>query len=227
LFAQDIVAEHFGLGPNITLALLNHVDLAPRNQDTHDFIVRLTAVSLPSLSSDSWRARARAALVRLSLDTRKSSSHDVGFLSDEYKSLLRQRLAAAGGSPSLAGDRVGDAASALVDIIRARASKRYVSDPLPAPLSELDRRRTVRLRSAIGEPQRLVAELAALFDLASYETSGMRPDLRRSLLEAYASVTAAVAVAPNVLEQLAVLEEAIARMVRLRLDADGGGGSQT
>jgi hypothetical protein len=221
LLAQETIIEKFSLGPNVAFALLNIFEFAPRNQDTADFIGRLTGANLPALSSDEWREAARLVLVKHATALHESEMHDVERLAATYRSVLHGRLDRLGGDPYALRRNAAELAAAITDHVSDQAGTQFVSDPIPATLKELDRRRSVRWASANGEPQQLAAELAALGDLATYQTAGMRPDLRRLITELHSDVTGRVSVAPNVLEQLAHLERAIARMILLRLEADG------
>lgn len=221
LLAQETIIEKFSLGPNMAFALLDIFEFAPRNQDTAGFIGRLTGASLPALSSDHWRESARLALVRHATFLLESEMHDVDRLAANYRSVLHARLDRLGGDPYALRRNAGELAAAITDLVNDRAEDQYVSDPIPATLTELDRRRSVRWASANGEPQQLAAELSALGDLATYQTAGLRPDLRRLISERHSDLTSRVAVAPDVLEQVFLLERAIAEMILMRLEADG------
>ena len=222
LLAQETIIDNYSYGPNVTLALLNAFEFAPRNQDTVDFLNRLIGVDLPALSDDTWRENARLALVRHALALRRSEMHDVDRLADSYRSILHERLDRLGGDPYTTRRNGAELAAAIVDMANKNAEMQYVADPIPATLTEMDRRRTVRWASAHGEPQQLAAELAALVDIATYQTAGLRPDLRGILSEKHSSLTSRVSIAPDVLAQLVLLERAVAELILMRLDSDEG-----
>ena len=222
LLAQETILENFSFGPNVVLALVNAFEFAPRNQDTVEFISRMIGADLPALSDDGWRVAARHAMLRHALSLRRTDMHDIDRLAGEYRSLLQDRLDLAGGDPYLIRRNAAELMALRVDIEAARAKGQYVANPIPATIDELDRRRSVRWTSANGEPQQLVAELSALADLAIYRTAGMRPDLSRSLRDRHRELTSRVSVASNVLEQLILLEEMIAEVALMRLEAEGG-----
>lgn len=225
LQAQEAIIENFALGPNIAVALLDIFEFAPRNQDTAEFVMRLTGADLPALASDDWRESARAALVEHALALQESEMHDIDRFAANYRSILHDRLLLLGGDPYVLRRNAAEIASSIVDMVKEGAQQQFVSNPIPASFAELDRRRNVRLASADGEPQQLAAELAALVDIITYQTAGMRPDLRKPIDEFHSELTGSVAIAPGVLQQITLLERAAAKLMLMRLEPEGGSNS--
>ena len=220
LLAQEVVVERYANGPNMILALLDRFENAPLSQDTRDFLHRFTAETLPPLSDEDFRRAGRLVLADRAFALRSSELHDVDRLIEGYAAILRNRLEQLGGS-SAPGDAGPQAiAGALASLLERRASSRFVTAPIPAPLEELERRRSVRWASARGAAQQLASELASLVDLATFESGTLRPDLRRELIESHADLTSRVAVAPDVLRQLLMLELALGELVIMRLEAE-------
>ena len=219
LLAQEVVVDSFPMGPNVALALLDQFEYAPLNQETVDFLKRFTVDPLPALSDKSWRETARLAMARHAFEVHQTVMHDVDTLINTYATILRDRFELLGGEAYLRDADPEEIASALVSLIERRATGRFVSDPIPAPLAELERRRGVRWASADGSAQQLASELSALVDLATYESSSLRPDQRRQLVERHAELTARVAVSPNVLQQILLLEQALGELIIMRLEA--------
>ena len=212
----------FANGPNVAMALLNQFESAPLNQDTVDFLLRFSSETLPPLSDENWRLASRLVLARHAFDLHRSSLHDIDQLITAYADVLRSRFERLGGDAYLRNSDPQEIASALVSLFERRAAGRFVAEPIPAPLEELERRRSVRWASANGAAQQLASELAALVDLTTFETGSLRPDLRRELIDGHADLTTRVAVAPDVLRQLLVLEIALGDLIMKRLEVEDG-----
>lgn len=223
LLAQEVVVDTFPNGPNVALALLNQFESAPLNQDTMDFLHRFSAETLPPLSDANWRRASRLVLARHAFGLHRSNLHDIDQLINAYADVLRSRFERLGGDAYLRNSDPQEIVSALVSLLERRASGRFVAEPIPAPLEELERRRSVRWASANGSAQQLASELAALVDLTTFETGSLRPDLRRELIDGHADLTTRVAVAPDVLRQLLVLEIALGDLIMKRLEAEKEG----
>ena len=222
LLAQEVVVDTFANGPNVAMALLNQFESAPLNQDTVDFLLRFSSETLPPLSDENWRLASRLVLARHAFDLHRSSLHDIDQLITAYADVLRSRFERLGGDAYLRNSDPQEIASALVSLFERRAAGRFVAEPIPAPLEELERRRSVRWASANGAAQQLASELAALVDLTTFETGSLRPDLRRELIDGHADLTTRVAVAPDVLRQLLVLEIALGDLIMKRLEVEDG-----
>jgi hypothetical protein len=220
LLAQSVIVEDFAMGPNVAMALLDLFEYSPKNPELVDFFFNLGVNDMPVMTEKNWHAGARLALARHAFGIQASELHDLDLLAATYASILGARFERLGGDAYLLESRPEEVASALTSLIERRARERFVSNPIPASLQELERRRAVRWTSARTAAQQLAAELTALVDLATYESGSLRPDLRQILAEDHLELTSRVATASDVLEQLLSLEVALGDLILVRLEAE-------
>ena len=220
LLARKMITDQFPYGPNMALALLDEFGQASRNAETNDFLFSLGVLDLPTVTDPNWHAKVRLALARHAFALQESTLHDIDRLVEDHADVLRNRFDQLGGEAYLRDSTPEEVASALAGLMDRRARDRFVSDPIPADLEELRRRRSVRWASAVTSAQQLVAELTSIADIAFYETASLRPDLRKALMEEHMELTTRVSAAPDVLHQLLELELALVDLVILRLEPE-------
>ena len=221
--AQEVILEHFPQSEVIMLGLLNAFE-GRRNRDVAEFLNRLLArESLPERDSGLWPQRVRVALVRNALLLQTSDLHDVENLSDLYVRQLVRRLEQA--SKGLLAVGLDESPQELLAqyaaLLLERARAVYVTEPVPATLEELARRKVLH-RSTADTPLKLVvAELLDVAGLSAYLTAALRPDLGPELERMHLQLLREARTASSVLEQMIILERAIARYTSMQLQATG------
>ncbi|MEC8819032.1 MAG: hypothetical protein VXX30_08065, partial [Planctomycetota bacterium] len=106
-------------------------------------------------------------------------------------------------------------------LLLERARAVYVTEPVPATLEELARRKVLH-RSTADTPLKLVvAELLDVAGLSAYLTAALRPDLGPELERMHRQLLREARTASSVLEQMIILERAIARYTSMQLQATG------
>ncbi len=220
--AQAITTEYFSEGPNVALALLNGFERPRRERASSEFIQGLSGRPLPAVGDVNWTLEARRQLASHAFKLLETTMHDIDRLAAEYARTLEARARIRGSASINPRGTASALLSDLVDTTSRRLEGRAARDPVPATLLELTRRRAVRSEQAVREPQRTVAQLFCLMDLMCFETALLRPDLRARLIERHSDVTAAMASATNVLDQILMLQREIARLLIDRLEPDEG-----
>ncbi|MEE2682009.1 MAG: hypothetical protein VX641_06515 [Planctomycetota bacterium] len=224
VLAQEIILEQFSESPNILVGLLNAVTDRP-SREVHEFFTRLLVDEpLPPRASPSWPARVRIALVRQSWLHQRSELHDLENLASRYAALLVERLEliSDGEVAVRLNEPPQDLLAQQADHIRGRMVESLAVDPIPGTLAELDRKRLFHRSRAESSLKQVVAELVAIADLGAYRTAQLRPDLHESLAEYHADLVFKVGSAVDILEQMILLEQAIAFYTDLRLEIDQG-----
>ncbi len=220
--AQAITADYFSEGPNVARALLDGFERPRRERATSQFIQSLSGRALPAVGDDNWSLAARRQLADHAFKLLESSMHDIDRLAAEYTATLETRRRLRGSVSVRSGGASSSFLSDLVDAASSRLENRNMQEPVPAEPAELTRRRAVRSFQAVREPQMVVAQLFSLMDLMCFETALLRPDLRARLLDRHSEITAAMAAATNVLDQILLLQREIARLLLDRLEPDDG-----
>lgn len=220
--AQAITTDYFSEGPNVARALLDGFERPRRERATSQFIQSLSGRALPAVGDDSWALAARRQLVDHAFNLLQTSMHDIDRLAAEYTATLETRCRLRGSVSVRSGGSASSCLSDLVDAASSRLEGRNMQEPVPAEPTELTRRRAVRSFQAIREPQLAVAQLFSLMDLMCFETALLRPDLRARLAVRHSELTASMAAATNVLDQILMLQREIARLLLDRLEPDDG-----
>ena len=220
--AQAITTDYFSEGPNVARALLDGFERPRRERSTSQFIQSLSGRALPAVGDDNWSLAARRQLVDHAFKLLESSMHDIDRLAAEYTATLETRCGLRESVSVRTGRSASSFLSDLVDAASSRLEDRSMQEPVPAEPGELTRRRAVRSFQALREPQMVVAQLFSLMDLMCFETALLRPDLRARLIDRHSELTASMAAATNVLDQILLLQREIARLLLDRLEPDDG-----
>ena len=220
--AQAITAEYFSDGPNVGRALLDGFERPRRERATSQFIQGLSGRPLPPVGDDAWALAARRQLADHAFRLLETSMHDIDRMAAEFTDTIEASCRLRDPLSSTSNGTASSFISNLVDAALDRLEGRHPPDPLPAEAEELARRRAVRAFQAEREPQMVVAQLFSLLDLMCFETAILRPDLRGQLLQRHSELTAKMASATSVLDQILLLQREIAQLLLDRLEADEG-----
>ena len=220
--AQAITTEFFSDGPNVARALLDGFERPRRERATSQFIQSLSGRPLPPVGDDTWALAARRQLADHAFRLLETSMHDIDRMAAEFTDTLEACCRLRDSVSTTSNGTASSFISGLVEAALSRLEGRSPSEPVPADVEELARRRAVRSFQAEREPQMVVAQLFSLLDLMCLETAMLRPDLRGQLLLRHFELTAQMASASNVLDQILLLQREIARLILDRLESDEG-----
>jgi hypothetical protein len=215
--AQTVITDRFSVGPVVIQELLDQVDLAPQSEAIAQFLEQTLATRLPDPRSPDWRRAMRLAMVRRLMALEPASTHAIDAMAEELAAnyVERSRLVRVGFESTV--DRVtpAEALARLVRQWRLRADSLFFSEPFPAPLAELDRRRGVRLRLAEGGVQQAVAEQTALIELMAAVAVAERGALRDAAGRVLRETADRRARSGSALEQVLEGERGMARLADL------------
>jgi hypothetical protein len=202
--AQDVIAERFTNGVTVVTELLDQLATAPDSQSTSDFLQKVGQVPLPEVRDPDWPRAARHALVRKILRLERSGGLAIDALAARYAESIdvRARLLATGYEPPSGSPAPAEAIASLGRQWRARAGTMFLTDPFPAPLDELDRRREVRRALADGPIRRCAAESLSLLELVAAVAVAEEPPVRSRVGAILAEVAERRARAGSALGQL-------------------------
>lgn len=223
--AQSIILEEFSESPSILVGLLNTVTDRP-SREVHEFFSRLLVEEpLPPRTSPAWPSRVRTALVRQSWLRQQSELHDIDNLATRYATLLMERLESVtdGEVAVRLNEPPEDLLAQHADHLRDRMIDSPSAAAIPASLDELDRKRLFHHSRATSSLEQVVVELIAIADLCAFRTAQLRPDLHEQLRKHHSNLLFKLDSAMNILEQMILLEQAIAHYTDLRLEVEEGG----
>ena len=106
------------------------------------------------------------------------------------------------------------------DHLRDRMIDSPSAAAIPASLDELDRKRLFHHSRATSSLEQVVVELIAIADLCAFRTAQLRPDLHEQLRKHHSNLLFKLDSAMNILEQMILLEQAIAHYTDLRLEVE-------
>jgi len=216
--ARSVLLESFRQGPNVLLELLDQLAEANPTEELSQVIGELLERPLPSVRSPEWVRESRVALLRHLIELRRGTDAELDLLATAVAEVMRSRLTLLPRT-SIEPPR-GDAPpqtvlARLVDGWRERAGGLLVVRPIPAPLAELDRRRSLRQQVAFGAIVLFVAEQAAHLELLAFVLSAEAPWLAPPIQALVQQAAIERGEATSALAQSLLGELAIARLWEL------------
>ncbi len=221
--AQDVVGERFPNGVAVLVEILDQLPSSPRSESVSVYLQKVTGATLPETRDRDWMRAARHALVRKILRLERAGGLAIDALAERYAESIdvRARLLATGYEPPTGMISPDTALASLARQWRTRAGTMFLSDPFPAPLDELDRRREVRRTLADGPIRRCAAESLSLLELVAAAAVAEEPPLRSRVAEILATVAERRARAGSALGQLLESELGISATLDLRFRPAG------
>jgi len=176
-----VLIEQYSNGPTVLQALL---DALPSATDTEDARAFVGAMAGATVAGRDWIAEARIALLRKLYLLEESEEAAIDAICAEMAADA-QEIADSYGRTSgvLLASQPDRAFAALSDAIRAEAATRYLDEPFPATLEELERRRAGSRAVAEGVMQRMAAETRSMLDHAAILVVSRQPALRSKVAE--------------------------------------------
>jgi len=226
-----VLIEQYSNGPTVLQALLDALPSASESEDARAFI---GAMAGASVAGRDWIAEARLALLRKLYSIAESDEAAIDAICAEMAADA-QEIADSYGRTSgvLLASQPDRALTALADAIRAEAATKYLSEPFPATLDELERRRSGSRAVADGVMQRMAAETRSILDHAAILVVSRQPALKTKVAAILAEArrgrgdgrAASAQIELDLEAMLAVLAEGMSPKPtdRARRDQDGGG----
>ncbi|MEY5031369.1 MAG: hypothetical protein RL354_400 [Planctomycetota bacterium] len=198
-----VLMERYSNGREVLRALLDALaDMSGGSDEARLFV---GAMSGATVAGRDWIAEGRRALLEKIVQLEDSTSHAVDLAVSEIVaqatatavSFGKADAAAAGGA-----SRPERALAAACDAIRSEAASRFLAEPFPAPVEEIERLRAARRSLARSVSQRMAAETPAMVDYAAMLVVARQPALRSTVAEMVASARSMRAAAATATEQL-------------------------
>lgn len=212
--AQDLIADRFADGPTVLQELLDQLTTAATPDPTVTMLEQVAGERFDDVRGAELMRRVRLALIRKLLEFEPSDARAIDSLSRDYAASLveRSRLFRIAFEEPPPEPTAEDMAERLADQWRVKAGSIFLADPFPAPLDELDRRRTVRRRLVEGAVQACAAEQASLLELMAAVAVADKPTLRAHMAIILDECADRRARSGSAIEQVLEIERAITRV---------------
>ena len=212
-----VLSEKYANGREVLRAVL---DALADGGGTEDGRLFIAAISGATVAGRDWVSEARRAILEKIYALDDSVENAVDATSSEIASQGIALAAAFGKADGLvvAPTRPDRAIAAACDALRAEAATRFLAEPFPASINEIERQRTARRSLATGLTQRMAAETPSMIEYAAMLVASRQPALQSKLTEILANArrarasasTASEQVASDMLAVIAVFNEGIA-----------------
>jgi len=227
-----VLIEQYSNGPTVLQALL---DALPSASDTEDARAFIGAMTGTTVAGRDWVAEARMAVLRKLYSLEESEEAAIDAICAEMAADAQEAADSYGRTSGvLLASQPDRALASLADAIRAEAATRYLSEPFPATLEELERRRAGSRAVAEGVMQRMAAETRSMLDHAAILVVSRQPALRSKVSELLAGARRARSDGRAASAQIEVDLETLAAVLaeglspkptdRARSATDGGAG---
>lgn len=218
--AAQAAALKYSNSPVTLYALLKVLPRVPRNAAVGDFIEKLTGAPLGPMSRDDWMLNARRATVDRMLELMAGSSPSSAMdtlaagMAETYAELTGDASLDAG-APSPAKLRMQ--AERQYRKLRAEAERFVPNERAPVRLDAVDARREARRSLASGPVQMFAVEQLAAVEAMAYVVTGEKPATAPMVRALLAELTAQRRASNDILTQVRLAEETMARLWALRL----------
>ena len=197
-----VLSEKYANGREVLRAVL---DALADGGGTEDGRLFIGAISGATVAGRDWVSEARRAILEKIYALDDSIENAVDSTSAEISSQGIALATAFGKGDGLvvAPTRPDRAIAAACDALRAEAATRFLAEPFPASINEIERQRTARRSLATGLTQRMAAETPSMIDYAAMLVASRQPALQSKLSEILANARRARASASTASEQIA------------------------
>lgn len=197
-----VLSEKYANGREVLRAVL---DALADGGGTEDGRLFIGAISGATVAGRDWVSEARRAILEKIYALDDSIENAVDSTSAEISSQGIALATAFGKGDGLvvAPTRPDRAIAAACDALRAEAATRFLAEPFPASINEIERQRTARRSLATGITQRMAAETPSMIDYAAMLVASRQPALQSKLTEILANARRARASASTASEQIA------------------------
>ena len=203
----SVLMDRYTNGREVLRALLDALADAPSGSD--DARLFVGAMSGATVAGRDWIAEGRRALLEKITQLEDSAASAVDLAVTEIVSQSGALTAAFGGAEAVAPITTAGATArperglaAVCDALRTEASSRFLAEPFPASVEEIERLRAARRSLARSVSQRMAAETPAILDYAAMLVVARQPALRSKVAEMVAAARTVRAAAGSATEQI-------------------------
>ena len=216
--AQQIIARRFVDDPEIMIALLDSLPERP-TKELNEFLETLLDRDLPEVKSKRWRSEVRRLMVERSLLLRLASTAVIDRLAGELSGSYQAEAGRLGATVLPISDMSSPLESIrLLSSIRIGRLMDSFSGSDSRVLSDLKMGHEARRRLASDAIQASLMESLFLMELLSYEWSVRLPTISGDIEMILEDLKLDLPVSSHVLEQLVLVEEAMAAVWSRVLD---------
>jgi hypothetical protein len=215
-----VVLDRYSNGRELLRAVLDGLADGGSGEDARIFVTSLTGTTV---AGRDWISEARKAILEKLYQLEDSKEHAVDLACAEVTSNAAALAVAFGraDATTIAATRPDRALAAAADAMRAEAAKRYMAEPFPAPIDEIERTRIARRSLAQSVTQRMAAETAAMVDYAAMLVVARQPMVRSKVADLLAASRRARTASTSASDQAMADLETVARIFGTALAPKG------
>ena len=201
-----VLIDRYANGREVLRALLDALADGSGSDSTRTFV---GAISGSTVAGRDWISEGRRALLEKIYQMDESAENAIDSACAEIATQAAALAVAYGKSggkfdaASVFATRPDRAISVLGDAMRAEAATRFLAEPFPSSVDEIERQRNARRSLAASVTQRMAAETPALVEYAAMLVASRQPSLQSTLGEIVAGARRARASAQSASEQVA------------------------
>ena len=197
-----VLIDKYSNGRDVLRALLDALADGGGSDDARIFVGAMTGATV---AGRDWISEGRRAILDKLYQLDDSFENAVDATCAEIASEAAALAAAYGKGVGLTVNaaRPDRSLSALADAMRGEAATRFLAEPFPATIEEIERQRTARRSLATGVAQRMAAETPAIVDYAAMLVVARQPALQSKVQESLAAARRARTTAQSASEQVA------------------------
>ena len=197
-----VLIDKYANGRDVLRALLDALADGAGGDDARIFV---GAMSGATVAGRDWISEGRRGILEKLYQLDDSFEHAVDATSAEIASEASALATAFGKGAGLTVNaaRPDRALAVLADAMRTEAATRFLAEPFPASIEEVERQRTARRSLAVGLTQRMAAETPAIVDYAAMLVVARQPALRSKVQESLVAARRARTTAQSSSEQVA------------------------
>jgi hypothetical protein len=197
-----VLSEKYANGREVLRAVLDALADGGGSEDGRLFV---GAMSGATVAGKDWVSEARRAILEKIYALDDSVENAVDATSAEIASQAIALAGALGKSDGLvtAPTRPDRCIAAACDALRTEAASRFLAEPFPASVNEIERQRTARRSLATSLTQRMAAETPSMIDYSAMLVASRQPAVQSKLAEIIANARRARAAASTASEQVA------------------------
>lgn len=215
-----VVLDRYSNGRELLRAVLDGLADGGSGEEARIFVTSLTGTTV---AGRDWISEARKAILEKLYQLEDSKEHAVDLACADVTSNAAALAVAFGraDATTIAATRPDRALAAAADGMRAEAAKRYMAEPFPAPIDEIERTRIARRSLAQSVTQRMAAETAAMVDYAAMLVVARQPMVRSTVAELLAASRRARTASASASDQAMADLETVARIFGTALAPKG------
>ncbi|MEY3141807.1 MAG: hypothetical protein RLY21_300 [Planctomycetota bacterium] len=206
-----VLADRYANGTTVLRAVLDLIVEGSVAVDAPEFVSRLVGTRVAGAD---WRSEARERIIARIFILEDSRAHAVDESGSDIAAVASDLAASYDPSAAAGATRRPDRALALLaDAMRDAAQQRFLAEPFPASIEEIERQRAARRSLAEGVMQRMSAETPAIAQYAAMLVAARQPALQSKLGEHLLAARRARSGASSAAEQVEIDLNAVLRIL--------------